>query len=154
MANSASDVENEKKDVKEHESVISYVKEQQAEVDTEAIHVNVRDTVRAMEGILDVLKNILKVDESIDESIAVMDIAKHLCYKKGVPTLITEEDLIKSSQNVSREKIMEIIDRLMHADLLRKVEKDGEVIYHLTPKADALGEAMYHMFIWALQWSK
>lgn len=143
----------EKEEVKEEPGVMSFAQKGNPELEGAEISANIGDTARAMEAILEVL-NILKADESINESLAIVNLGKHLCFKKGIPTIMKEEELLTSTPDVDQDKAKEIIDRLMHADLMVREEHDGKVTYQVTKKADELGEAMFPMFIWALKWAK
>ena len=133
--------------------VISYVQERSPSSDGEEMQVGIKDVVRAMEEIIEVLKT-LKIEDSVEESLTVVDLAKHLCYKKGVPTIMTEKDLVESSPGVPREKVLEMLTSLERANLVLRNETDGKVNYQVTPKADELGEAIFPVFIWALKWSE
>jgi long-chain-fatty-acid---luciferin-component ligase len=133
--------------------VVGFVKKQVPGTGEDEVQASVQDVVKAMESILGILK-LIKVDESVEESLAIVDLAKHLCYKKGMPTVLDQEHLIESTPGVSREKVLEMLENLERAEIVIKQEEEGKIKYQITKKADELGEAMFPVFIWALKWSQ
>jgi long-chain-fatty-acid---luciferin-component ligase len=140
-------------EVPKEAGVIRFVKEHSPSTEEDKVQANVQDVVRAMESILGILK-LINVDESVEETLAIVDLAKHLCYKKGIPTILDQEEMIKTTPGVSREKVLEMLENLERAEIVLKEEKDGKILYQITKKADELGEAMFPVFIWALKWSQ
>lgn len=130
-----------------------YLKEHYLEVDSDFIQRNMGDFTQAMEAIVEVLKTI-KADESLLESVDFVLLGKKLCYKKGKVTVLDQEELIKAFPNISRDRILKILDRLEQADLLAKDETGGKIQYHFTKRADELGSALFPMIMWGLKWSK
>jgi long-chain-fatty-acid---luciferin-component ligase len=133
--------------------LLEYLKEHYSEVDTEFIQKNMGDFTLAMEAIIEVLKTI-EADESLLESIDFVLVAKKLCYQRGKVTVLDQEELIKAFPNISRDRILKILDRLEQADLLVKEETKGKIQYHFTKKADELGSALFPMIMWGLKWSE
>ena len=133
--------------------LLEYLKEHYLEVDTEFIQRNIGDFTQAMEAIIEVLKTI-EADESLLESIDFVLVAKKLCYQRGKVTVLDQEELIKAFPNISRDRILKILDRLEQADLLVKEETKGKIQYHFTKKADELGSALFPMIMWGLKWSE
>ena len=141
------------KEVEEVGGLLEYMKKHHLEVGGEFIQANIGDMTRAMETVLDVLKTV-KADESLLESIDIVVLTKKFCYKKGEVTYVNQEEVFKAFPNISRKRVLEILNRLVHASLMVKEEVEGKAVYYLTKKADELGSAIFPMIMWALKWSK
>ncbi len=83
-----------------------------------------------------------------------ISLGKLLCYKKGEPTLITEQDIMAHMSGLSPEDIKGIINLFETRKFIKKVQKDGELYYQYTKKADEFGEAFYPLLIWGIKYSK
>ncbi len=87
------------------------------------------------------------------ESLQFVALGKLMCYKNGKPTLLSEEEIINQMPDLKPDVIRDILELFMKRKFVNKIQKEGQIYYRFTKKADQFGEAFYPLLIWALKYT-
>ncbi len=111
---------------------------------------------RAMDTIIETI-TVKKVEMPFAKEVETLQfvaLGKLMCYKKGKPTLLPEKEIIEQMTDLKPEVTKGILEIFEERGFVKKIEKNGQIFYRFTKKADEFGEAFYPLLIWAIKYTK
>jgi len=141
---------------KSMDGLLQYMLQSKESISGEFIKGNADFLKKAMDTIIETI-SVKTVEIPFAEEVETLQfvaLGKLMCYKKGKPTLLTEEELIQQMSDLKPEITRGILSLFEEREFIKRVEKEGQVFYRFTKKADEFGEAFYPLLIWALKYTR
>jgi len=111
---------------------------------------------KAIDTIIETI-SVKKVEIPLAEEVETLQfvaLGKLMCYKKGIPTLLTEKELYDQISELKPEVVKGILEIFEKRGFVKKIMKESQVFYKFTKKADEFGQAFYPLLLWAIKYTK
>lgn len=141
---------------KSMDGLLQYMLQSKESVSSEIVKENSDFLKKAMDTIINTI-TVKKVEMPFAEEVEAIQfvaLGKLMCYKQGKPTLLTEQEIIQQMSDLKTEVTRGILRLFEERGFIKKVEKEGQIYYRFTKKADEFGEAFYPLLIWAMKYTR
>jgi long-chain-fatty-acid---luciferin-component ligase len=138
------------------EGLLQYMLKSKEAISGEFIKGNANFLKKAMDTIIETI-SVKKMEMPFAEEVETLQfvaLGKLMCYEKGKPTLLSEQEVIQQMSDLKPEVTRGILRLFEERGFIKKVEKESQIYYQFTKKADEFGEAFYPLLIWALKYTR